>query len=132
MAGDQSTLISGKTQASKTQNSGSLVATDNQTEAFPSHSLSWACNSVTFSLSLFEFQTVQTNWLICMMACWVSLTYHPNNWRLHMCRQGRHHVTRKEKKKKGSFTSCRPSIGVRNLIVSSYPQKLCDSFVSQT
>lgn len=29
MAGDQSTLVSGKTQASKTQNSGSLVATDN-------------------------------------------------------------------------------------------------------
>lgn len=30
MTGDQSTLVSGKTQASKTQNSGSLVATDRQ------------------------------------------------------------------------------------------------------
>lgn len=29
MAGDQSTLVSGKTRASKTQNSGSLVTTDN-------------------------------------------------------------------------------------------------------
>lgn len=39
-----------------------------------------------------------------------------------MCRQGRHHITSKQKRKE-SFTSCSPSIGVRNLVMSSYLQK---------
>lgn len=56
MTGDQSPLIYGKTQASKTQNSVSLEATDNYTKAFLSRSLSWTYNYVTLPCTSLNFK----------------------------------------------------------------------------